>query len=175
MVYNEDFMPYIILCCGKPCSGKTTFSKFMEQKYSYVHFSADEWMLHFYKETNDHNIFNSNLEKCKEMIYRISEKLLLINQNIILDFGFWKRKDREELYNRFNKQNNNVQIVYFPINENVQLQYMNKRQNIDKNNHFMFNKNILKILNSKFEEPDSDEKFLLINEYVSKNRIEYSI
>lgn len=38
-------MAEIVLCCGKVCSGKSTFTRILEKEYGFYAFSADEWML----------------------------------------------------------------------------------------------------------------------------------
>ena len=90
-------MAEVVLCCGKVCSGKSTFTRILEKEYGFYAFSVDEWMLQLYDETEDRAIFESNLRRCTELIYRVSEHILTKrhDNNIALDFGFWKKEDRK--------------------------------------------------------------------------------
>jgi predicted kinase len=140
----------IVLCCGKVCSGKSTFTKMLENKYKYYTFSADEWMLQLYKETEDRAVFDDNLSRCTELIYRVSEKILKNNDknNIVLDFGFWKRENRNELRKRFSNQGFSVTLIYFPIEFAQQVIYMNNRQSDSRLEHYHFNEDTIKKLNT---------------------------
>jgi predicted kinase len=167
-------MPEIIFCCGKICSGKSTFAKYLENEYMYFHFSADEWMLHFYKETSDRLIFERNLQKCKDMIYKLSEKILSKSMNVVLDFGFWTNSERQQYKRYFIDLGYQATIVYFPITFDNQIKNMKQRQIKDIPNHYKFSVDSIKELNSKFEEPNEEEA-IQVREYCSKNNMEFII
>jgi predicted kinase len=158
----------IVLCCGKVCSGKSTFTKMLENKYKYYTFSADEWMLQLYKETEDRSLFDDNLSRCTELIYQVSEKILKNNNEnkIALDFGFWKRENRNALRKRFSSQGFSVTLLYFPIEFEQQILYMNNRQSDLRSKHYHFNDDTIKTLNKFFEEPDISENYKNKEEYL---------
>lgn len=161
-------MAEIVLCCGKVCSGKSTFTRFLEKQFNYYTFSADDWMLQLYEETEDRLIFDTNLLRCTEMIYRVSEKILHKNHtnNVAFDFGFWKRSNREEILNRFIKQGFTVSLIYFPIEFEQQIKYMNLRQKEKESYHYRFNEDTVLTLNKYFEEPGITENYKTKEEYI---------
>jgi predicted kinase len=158
----------IVLCCGKVCSGKSTFTRLLEKKYNYYTFSADDWMLQLYEETEYRLIFDNNLLRCTELIYRVSEQILKNNSknNIALDFGFWKRSNREEIIDRFINQGFTASLVYFPIELEQQIQYMDNRQKEIGLNHYKFNTETVITLNKYFEEPEITENYKSKEEYI---------
>ncbi|MBN1617259.1 MAG: ATP-binding protein [Spirochaetales bacterium] len=161
-------MAEVVLCCGKVCSGKSTFTRILEKEYGFYAFSVDEWMLQLYDETEDRAIFESNLRRCTELIYRVSEHILTKRRdnNIALDFGFWKKEDRKTVVRRFDAQGFAVSVVYFPIALSQQVSFMNKRQSVAGMRHYTFDDITIETLNAYFEEPDSDETYLSKEEYL---------
>jgi len=158
----------IVLCCGKVCSGKSTFVKILEEQFQYYTFSADDWMLKLYDETEDRVVFDKNLLRCTELIYSVSEKILKNNStnNIALDFGFWKKTNRNEIRDRFSKLGYSVSLVYFPIEFEQQITNMNKRQKTQRIVHYHFNRETVYTLNMYFEEPDNTEQYISKEDYL---------
>ena len=147
-------MGKLFLLCGKPGSGKTTLAKSLKEKFGLIHFSADDFMLKLFGEIEDRNLFDKKLKATKELIYQICDDIL-VNNNVVLDFGFWAKTEREELKNRF--KNHKVVIVYLKLDEEkIFSQIENRNLNLKDNEYFM-DLNTFKILSSKFEEPTSEE------------------
>jgi predicted kinase len=167
-------MSEIILCCGKICSGKSTFAKYLEKEYKYFNFSADEWMLKLFDETSDRSIFDKNHKNYIELIFSISEKLLKNQHNVVLDFGFWNKAERIKQYQHFQDLNFKIVLIYFPISFEDQVKNMVKRQNTSDLNHYTFTENSIIELNRLFEEPD-DEAYINIYDYCKMNSITYIV
>ena len=147
-------MGKLFLLCGKPGSGKTTLAKALKENYGLIHFSADDFMLKLFGEIEDRNLFDEKLKAVKELIYQICDDVL-VNNNVVLDFGFWTKREREELKNRF--INYEVVVVYLKLNDDkIFSQIENRNSNLKENEYFM-DLNTFKILSSKFEEPTNDE------------------
>lgn len=158
-------MSKVIICCGKICSGKTTFCSKLEKEHGVFLFNADEWMIHFFGEAPDCSVFHIQLDKCVGMIYSIADRLLERGISVAFDFGFWTEKDRQDCVQRFSHKNAEIRIVYFPISDEKQIEYMNKRQNNKNVNNFVFNEEKLRFFNAKFEEPN-DKKMVLIDDFI---------
>jgi predicted kinase len=82
----------LILICGLPGAGKTTFAKHLERELGAVRVCPDEWKyalgVDFYDEG-----FRVRLEK---RLSALSQELLGLGQTVILEFGFWARIERDE-------------------------------------------------------------------------------
>ena len=163
-------MAELVLCCGKVCSGKSTFSSQLENEFAFFSFSLDSWVLHFYGETEDLELFDTRLNKCEEKILEICEKLLGRGINISLDFGFWTISKRDAIRNRFEGLGHTVSLVYFPISFELQIKYMKKRQENSKTVHYVFDEETIKTLNPFFEEPIDRETIITKDEYLSYRR-----
>ena len=147
-------MGKLFLLCGKPGSGKTTLAKFLKEKFGLIHFSADDFMLKLFGEIDDRNLFDEKLVVTKDLIYQICDDVLRSN-NVILDFGFWTKSEREQVINRF--KNYEVIIVYLKLDEDKIFNQIEKRNANLKDNEYFMDLNTFKILSSKFEEPTDEE------------------
>ena len=147
-------MGKLFLLCGKPGSGKTTLAKSLKEKFGLIHFSADDFMLKLFGEIQDRNIFDRKLKIVKELIYQICDDVLR-NNNVVLDFGFWTKSEREEIKERF--KNYEVIIVYLKLDEDKIFKQIEKRNTNLKDNEYFMDLNTFKILCSKFEEPTNED------------------
>ena len=147
-------MGKLFLLCGKPGSGKTTLAKSLKEKYGLIHFSADDFMLKLFGEIEDRKLFDEKLRVTKDLIYQICDDVLVDN-NVVLDFGFWTKVEREEIKERF--KNYEVIIVYLKLDEDKIFKQIEKRNTNLKDDEYFMDLNTFKILSSKFEEPTDEE------------------
>jgi predicted kinase len=81
---------------GLPCSGKTTLAKQIEQERSALRLTPDEWQVTLFgqdAEEPEHDARHSFIEA---MLWNIASRALELGTNVILDFGFWAREERED-------------------------------------------------------------------------------
>jgi len=159
-------MSEIVLCCGKVCAGKSIFSRFLEDRYSFYHFSADTWMLHFYEETSDRKLFDLRLQKCISMINSLADRILFHGSDVVLDFGYWKHSDRLLAMDHYQSLGHKTNVVYFPIDIDTQIKHMNARQKSRIDQDYKFDRRTVEALNEYFEEPNQDEETLTREEYL---------
>ncbi len=150
-------MATLVLCCGKVCSGKSSFSRRLEADRGFFHLSADEWMLRLFGETTDRVEFDDRLSRCRGLIEDLAARLLARGTDVVLDFGFWKRLDRDETRARFASGGHRVVLVYFPIDHDTQLAYARKRAETGNAGEYAFDGETIEALNRFFEELSPEE------------------
>ena len=123
-------------------------------------------MLHFYDQTTDRTLFDARLSNCTEMIHRTAEKLLDRNQNVVLDFGFWKKADRTHIRKQYEDKGHEVRLVYFPVEEAFQMLCMRQRQSGTPISHYTFDEQTVIKLNAFFEAPQGDEQCLSPQQFI---------
>ena len=83
----------LILICGLPGSGKTTLAKQLAAEVPAVRLCPDEWKhdlgIDYYDEPRR--------DKLENRLCRLGQELLTLRQSVILENGFWARKERDEL------------------------------------------------------------------------------
>ena len=156
-------MNKIIALFGKPGSGKSYIAKRISEEFKYIMFSVDKIMLKLFGEIDGRELFENKNKLCIEMIYEISEKILEnTNGNIVYDFGFWKKRDRDNFKERFKKYK--VIFVYINANDNIRwerVEKRNKEKNIDS---YYFDKETFDFLSNLFEEFYEDEEYILFED-----------
>jgi len=143
----------IVLCCGKVCSGKSTYARQLEKEHGHFRFSADAWMLHFYEPTEDRQLFDHRLALCEAMIREQAVKLLARGINVVLDHGFWTERDRQENKRYFEERGFVVRLEFFPVDLQTQVERSLKRSQEDKEAHYAFDEATIRALNAFWEEP----------------------
>ena len=89
-------MATLLLTCGLPGSGKTTLAKRLERERDALRLTPDEWIARLYGP----KLTPPALDWCRDpgeaIQWELAERALRLGVNVILDFGFWSRSEREE-------------------------------------------------------------------------------
>lgn len=159
-------MGKIIAICGKICSGKTYYSNNLKEIENAVILSCDELTS---------ILFDNNLGyKHDEMSKRIWDYFLkkavdisMTKTNVILDWGFWSKKDRLFINEYFKLKNIIVEWHYIDIDEkswNINIKERNKNILKGKNkNDYYIDEGLMNKLMTIWEEPDKKEIDVWIN------------
>lgn len=99
---DEEFFGYIntptvILIHGYIGFGKTTIAKKLQRLLGYKRFTHDEYMSKMFGDHPTNEEFEASYNKATEVILKKVEKELQNGRSVILDFGFWTKKSREEI------------------------------------------------------------------------------
>jgi predicted kinase len=89
-------MATLFLMCGLPGSGKTTLAKRIERERDALRLTPDEWIARLYGT----KLTPPALDWCRDPVesvqWEVAGRALGLGVNVILDFGFWSRAEREE-------------------------------------------------------------------------------
>lgn len=89
-------MATLFLMCGLPGSGKTTLAKRIERERDALRLTPDEWITRLFGR----HLTPPALDWCRNPVetlqWEMAERALSLGVNVILDFGFWSRPEREE-------------------------------------------------------------------------------
>lgn len=152
-------MAKVYLICGKLCCGKTTYSQKLCAENDVVLLSVDEMTLTVFGQNcgDKHDEYVLNAKK-----YLLSKSLELIdkNINIVLDWGFLTRKEREFAKDFYKSRGIDCELHYIDISDDVckaRIEKRNKAVLTDKTSAYYVDENLLDKFNSIFETPSEDE------------------
>lgn len=148
---------------GQIGSGKTTYSKFLEEQTSAIRFSPDEWMLKLYPFEISNEEFDKYFFICCNLAWDTAKKLINKNLDIILDFGFWNKKGREDYIDKITKMGLEYKLFYIYCPEETIRERVRKR-NADKcEGCFHINDEAFNYFSPGFEPPSQGETFEFID------------
>jgi predicted kinase len=87
-------IPTVHMICGFIGAGKTTLARNLERETGGVRFTIEEWTLALQGMSVSLEEQMLSQQRCKRMIWSITQKLLPSCSDVILDFGFWRDDER---------------------------------------------------------------------------------
>lgn len=93
-------MATLHLMVGLPCSGKTTLARQLEHEFSALRMTADEWHLRLFGQDAEEPAHDARHSAIEALLWEMASRALVLGNNVILDFGFWAREEREDYRSR---------------------------------------------------------------------------
>jgi len=151
--------PEAILICGKICSGKSTFAEQLCRQQNAVVLSCDELVLSILPgdlgEQHD-----ETLARVQKYLYKKSLEILQDGSSIILEWGFWRKNDRDFARSFFTDNGFSCKIHYIDVSEEQWAANISKRnKDIERGltTGYMVDDGLLQKLTALFETPDKEE------------------
>src|SRR5438874_1427234 len=86
--------------CGLPCSGKTTLAKQIERERSAIRLTPDEWIARLLGDGPSEQSLDAARDPVEALMWDLAARLLSLGVDVILDFGVWSRRERDEFRSR---------------------------------------------------------------------------
>ncbi len=155
--YNS-VMPTLHIICGVPCSGKSTLAKKLEKEHPALRLTPDEWM--------DRIVGEGYNEQKREIIEKIqseiAEQALRLGVDVILESGFWSRKERDKLRVMAKHIGAVTKVYYCEVPREELLRRLKARNaNLPPYTFYIEDEHIERALKD-FELPDRNEPDLII-------------
>ena len=150
-------MAMLILMVGLPCSGKTTRAKELENTAQALRLTPDEWHVGLF----GHDIFDPEHDQrhnfIESMLWQVAKRSLELGTNVILDFGFWSREEREYFRSEAHKLGAGSEIIFMNVPEEELIRRMKFRNdNLSGTVHYIPEK-MMRSWVQLFQPPDADE------------------
>lgn len=78
-------------------AGKTTLAQQLEREKGAVRFTHDEWMATLFGNDPPENRFAEHAQRVSTVMETIWARCITLNTNVVLDFGFWSRRERDRV------------------------------------------------------------------------------
>lgn len=153
-------MSKVMAICGKICSGKSYYAKQIKEKENAVILSKDEatYELIDNKQGEFYNVF---AERVNKYLMKKAVEIVKAGCNIILDWGFWTKAERQETTKYFNQFGIDVEWHYIDIEQTRWEQLIEERnikiQSGNGGSDIYVDEGLLNKLLSKIEELTRDE------------------
>ena len=89
-------MATLHLMVGLPCSGKTTLAEQLENERSALRLTPHEWQAALFGQDAEEQEHDARHSLIEAMLWKIASRALELGTNVILDFGFCAREERED-------------------------------------------------------------------------------
>ena len=110
-------MTTLYLMVGLPCPGKTTRAKELEYELFALRLTPDEWQVNLF----GHDVYDPEHDKrhslIEDMLWQIAARALSLGINIILDFGFCAREERDDYRTRAKKLGARSEVIFMDVDE----------------------------------------------------------
>ena len=152
-------MAKVYILCGKICSGKSTYSQQLRKDKKAVILSVDDITLTLLGQ-NGGDTLDVYVEKLEQYFFQKSVEIVETGINVILDWGFWTKAERDFAKQFYGSQGIEYEFHYISINDEEWYRRLEKR-NKDvlekKSDAYYVDEGLAEKFKSIFEIPGKEE------------------
>lgn len=152
-------MSTVYLICGKICCGKTTYAKQLCVKNNAVLLSVDEITLALFGQHCGKN-HDKYVKQSEDYLLDKSLEFLKKSINVVLDWGFWTKEERQSVKEFYKSCNIECELHYIEISDETWKYRLNKRNLAvlaEETSAYYVDDHLAAKFASIFEVPNADE------------------
>lgn len=149
---------------GLPGSGKTTKARRLEAEHSALRLTPDEWHVRLFgndvqddSDEADFAVHDARHDAVEALLWETAARVLALGVDVVLDFGLWSRRERDELRARARELGADFRIHFAYASEEVLLDRIRLRNAALPPGTFYIPEYKLKEWMGVFEPPSQDE------------------
>ena len=150
-------MATLHLMVGLPCSGKTTLAKKLERERSALRLTPDEWQVGLLGQDAKEPEHDARHSLIEAMLWNIASRALELGTNVILDFGFWAREEREDYRLRAKRLGASSEVHFLDVPEEELLRRLAVRNSQPSQESFHISEESMKLWIEFFQKPTPEE------------------
>jgi predicted kinase len=143
----------LILMVGLPGAGKTTRAEELAAAYRALRLTPDEWMIQLFGEPTA----DRKRDILEGQLILVALQTLRLGTNVVLDFGLWSRDERSALRWLATSAGASCQVVYLPVDKDVQRARIAHRQATEPHTTFPMTEADIDTWQKQFQVPDAAE------------------
>lgn len=157
------------LCCGKTAYAQELMAQELMKETKAVILSVDEVMLALY----DHQLGDKHeqiSQKVQKLLYDKSLEIVRSGISVILDWGFWRREDRQFARGFYSSHNVPYEFHYIDVSDDLWHLNIQNRNKAVLNNEvpaYYVDENLAKKSQALFDTPTEDEIDVFIDRNIS--------
>src|SRR5512136_131031 len=145
------------LMVGLPCSGKTTLAKKLERERQALRLTPDEWQIRLFGQDAEEPEHDARHSLIEAMLWNVASRALELGTNVILDFGFWAREEREDYRSRAKQLGASSEVHFLDVPEEELLRRLEMRNSQPSQEYFYISAEMIKPWIVFFQRPTTDE------------------
>ena len=150
-------MATLHLMVGLPCSGKTTLAQNLEHKLPALRLNLDEWHIRLFGQDAEEPEHDARHSLIEAILWNIASRALELGTNVILDYGFWAREEREDYRLRAQHLGASSEVHYLDVPEDELLRRLEVRNSRPSQESFLISAEAMKPWIAFFQKPTLDE------------------
>lgn len=150
-------MATLHLMVGLPCSGKTMLAKKLEQECSALRLTPDPWQIGLFGQDANEPEHDARHSFIEAMLWDIASRALALGTNVILDYGFWAREEREDYRLRAKRLGVSSEIHYLDVPEEELLRRLAVRNAQPSQETFHISEESMRPWIAFFQKPSPEE------------------
>jgi predicted kinase len=150
-------MGTLFLICGLPGAGKTTLAKELEQQHSAIRFSPDEWISQIIADVHDLEELGRLRTPVETVQWQMAKRCLAVGCNVILEWGFWSREERDFYRREAEALGVRFQLFYLAVERDELWRRLEHRNANLPAGSFTVTEQELDLWSSWFQAPSPDE------------------
>lgn len=144
-------------------SGKTTFAKALEQEATAIRFTHDEWMKKLYGDDPPEDHFAGYAKRVSDVMEGLWTRCLQIGADVVLDFGFWSRSERDRVRFTVARLGADCQLYRLSCSEDEAWMRIEAR-NLSLASSLYIARNTFEVLKARFEPLSDDENRIEVSQ-----------
>ena len=147
------------LLCGRLCSGKTTYARQLARSRHAVLLSVDEIMLALFG-TDAGEAHDALTARLQAYLFQKAAEILDSGIPVVLDWGFWTRRSREEARQFFQERRCDTEMTYLDPPEEVRQRWIADRNDAiaaGREAGYPVDEGLAEKMKALFEAPDFSE------------------
>ena len=142
---------------GLPCSGKTTLAQKLEREQAALRLTPDEWQVRLFGQDAAQPEHDARHSLIEAMLWDIASRALALGTNVILDYGFWAREEREDFRLRARQLGASSEVHFLDVPEEELLRRLAVRNAQPSQASFYITEEMMKPWIAFFQKPTPDE------------------
>lgn len=150
-------MATLHLMVGLPFSGKTTLARKLERERSALRLTPDEWHVPLFGQDAEEPEHDARHMLIETMLWNIASRALELGTNVILDYGFWAREEREDYRSRAKQLGASSEIHFLDVPADELMRRLPVRNAQPSQTSFYISEAMMKPWIAFFQRPTPDE------------------
>jgi predicted kinase len=138
---------------GLPAAGKTTRAKELAAAHQALRLTPDHWMIPLFGDS----MADGKRWVLEGRLISVALQALRLGVSVVLDYGLWGRDERSALRWLARSAGAACQVVYLPVDKNVQLTRIAHRQRTTPHQTFPMSETEVDEWQRQFQAPDAGE------------------